>query len=92
MVGSVLMKVLLELMRLVFIFVFVGVILWTFINYIYSKLGVNIDNYVWMVHTAILISFFVLYRNKLQLSGWYTGKGKEKLPKIVSKLHISSSI
>jgi len=50
----------------------------------------NMDG--WMGITGTVIIFFVLYRNKLQFSGWYVGKGREKLPKNISKLLISSSI
>lgn len=86
------MKVLLELIRIVFLFVFIGGILSAFINYVYSKLGTNLDTYGWMGLIAILILLFVLYRNKYQFSGWYTGKGREKLPTKVSKGLISISI
>ena len=87
------MKVLLELITTAFIFVFFGGILSAFIKYVYSKLrGTDTNTYGWMGLTAILILFLVLYRNKLQFSGWYKGKGREKLPKKVSKLLISSSI
>ncbi len=86
------MKVLLELVRIAFIFVFFCGILSVLINYVYSKLGTNTDTYGWIVLIAILILFFVLYRNKFQFSGWYTGKGREKIPKKVSKVLITISI
>ena len=86
------MKVLLELLRIAFMFVLVGGILSFFINHVYSKLDTNTDIYGWMGGVGILILFFVLYRNKFQFSGWYTAKGREKLPKNVAKLLISSSI
>ncbi len=86
------MKALLELMRIAIILVLFGGILAFFINYAYSKLGTNTDTYSWMGGMGILILFFVLYRNKFQFSGWYTGKGRQKLPKKVSKVLISSSI
>ena len=35
---------------------------------------------------------FVLYRNKLQFSGWYKGEGKEKLSKTVSQTLITISV
>ena len=91
-VGSVLMKVLLELIRIAFIFLFFGGILSFSINYVYSKLGTNIDTYGWMGLMGILILIFILYRNKFQFSGWYTGKGREKLPQKVSILLTSISI
>jgi hypothetical protein len=86
------MKVLLELIRIVFIFVFLGGILSAFINYVYLKLGTNTESFGWIEFLAILILIFVLYRNKSQFSGWYTGNGREKLPKRVSKLLVFISI
>lgn len=86
------MRVLLELIRLTVIFVFFYGILGSLLYYLYSKIGVNADKYGWMGYIAILFIFFLLYRNKLQFSGWYTGKGREKLPKWVSKSLISISI
>ncbi len=87
-----LIKVLLELIRIVFLFVFLGGILSAFIKSVYSKLGTNIDNYGWMGLIAVLILLFVLYRNKYQFSGWYMGKGREKLSVKGSKVLISISI
>jgi len=86
------MKVLLELIRIVFILVLFGGILTFFINYVYAQLGTNTDTYGWIGGMGILILFFILYRNKLHFSGWYTGKGREKLPTKVAKILISSSI
>ncbi len=81
-----------ELIRLTVIFVFFYEILGSLLYYLYSKIGVNTDKYGWMGYIAILFVFFLLYRNKLQFSGWYTGKGGEKLPKWVSKSLISITI
>jgi len=44
-----------------------------------------------MESIAAFILFFVLYRNRLQFSGWYKGSGKEKLPKSLSKWFVFSS-
>jgi len=55
------------------------------IHNLYSKIGVNSDYYLWMEFIATFLLFFVLYRNKLQFSGWYKGRGKEKLPKNIAK-------
>ncbi|MGG7619341.1 hypothetical protein [Bacillus coreaensis] len=85
------MRVLLELIRIVLIVGFIGGILSAFINYVYSKLG-TIDSFGWIGIMAILILLFVLYRNKYQYSGWYTGKGRAKLYENVSKVLISISI
>ncbi|MFP5115241.1 hypothetical protein ACSU64_23095 [Bacillaceae bacterium C204] len=86
------MKVLLELVRIVFLVVLIGGILSAFINYVYSKLETDIDTYGWMGLVSILIFLFVQYRNKYQFSGWYTGKGRVKLPTNVSKVLITISI
>ncbi len=87
------MRVLLEIIRIVLIFGFIGGILSGFINYVYSKLG-TIDTYGWIGIMAILLLLFVLYRNKYQYSGWYTGtgRGRKELPKNVSKVLIRISI
>src|SRR4051794_20553379 len=86
------MRVLLELIRIIFIFAVVGGILGYFFEYVYLEIGADTEKYGWMGFIAIFILIFVLYRNKLQFSGWYKGKGKEKLPKIISQILIFSSI
>src|SRR5699024_4582916 len=48
--------------------------------------------YSWLAALAILILLFVLYRNKLQFSGWYKGKGRKILPRKVSVVLISLSV
>jgi len=86
------MRIILELSRIVFIFVLLGGILFSIVDYVYTELGVFTDRYGWMSIPAIFILLFVLYRNKLQFSGWYAGKGREQLSKTASKLMISISI
>ncbi|WP_419961786.1 hypothetical protein [Psychrobacillus sp. BM2] len=82
----------LELIRILFImFIFIG-ILGYFVGEVYIEIGTDIDKFGWMTYIAIPLLFFVLYRNKLQFSGWYKGKGREKLPKIVSQILIFTSI
>ena len=53
---------------------------------VYASFGINVDNTDggWLVGIAILISLFVLYRNKLQFSGFYKGEEMVKLPGKVS--------
>lgn len=86
------MKVLLELIRVIFIFAIVGAILGYFLKGMYIGIGTYTEKYSWLGSLAILILIFVLYRNKLQFSGWYKGKGRKKLPKIVSRILVFSSI
>jgi hypothetical protein len=90
--GAILMRVMLELLRIIVIFAFLGSMFAALLEYVYGTLGVNTDRYEWMAFLANIILLFVLYRNKLQFSGWYKGKGKEKLPKRVSNLLFTFSI
>ncbi|MFO1442905.1 hypothetical protein KDN24_06705 [Bacillus sp. Bva_UNVM-123] len=79
------MRVLLELIRTIVIFGIVGGISSYLLKHVYLAFGTDTNNYGWIGFIAILIFLFVLYRNKLQFSGWYKGKGREKLPKKVSQ-------
>jgi hypothetical protein len=85
------MRFLLELLRIIFIFGLLGGIGSAFIGNIYT-INESAESYAWLGATAVLLLLFVLYRNKLQFSGWYKGKGSEKLPKPVSITLISSSM
>lgn len=84
------MRTLLELIRIIFLSTIIGSILFYIINYIYFEMGIDTEKFGLIVFTTIFILFFVLYRNKLQFSGWY--KGKEKLPRILSQILILSAI
>lgn len=86
------MRVLLELLRIIFIFAVVGSVVGYFLGNLYLEIGIDTEKYGWMGFIAILLLLFVLYRNKLQFSGWYKGEGRKKLPKIVSQTLIFSSI
>jgi hypothetical protein len=81
------MRVILELIRIVLIFGIAGSIISIIVNGIYINIGVNMNQYGWLGSIAILILLFVWYRNKLQFSGWYSGKGKEKGRKSFQKRH-----
>lgn len=86
------MRTLLELIRIIFLFfIVVGII--TFVkNLIYLKIGITAEKYVGFGFIAAFLLFFVIYRNKWQFSGWYQGKGKQKLPKKLSKYLVLSAI
>lgn len=85
------MRASLELFRIILILVILGALGWAVIENIYTGNELT-ESYSWLGAIAILILLFVLYRNKLQFSGWYKGKGKAKLPKSVTVILISSSI
>ncbi|MCM3357774.1 MAG: hypothetical protein ABS939_23710 [Psychrobacillus sp.] len=76
------LRMLLEILRIIFIFAILGVILSGLLNEIYTKFEAG--TYSWLGSVAILLLLFVLYRNKLQFSGWYKGEGRKKLPNSVT--------
>ncbi|MFF2588740.1 hypothetical protein ACFVSS_12705 [Peribacillus butanolivorans] len=86
------MRVILELIRILLLLGLGGAIISTILIAIYTSIGVNMNQYGWLGSIAILILLFVWYRNKLQFSGWYTGNGREKLPKKVSQVLILCSL
>ena len=88
------MKVILEFIRIMVILFIFGAILGGLVKLVYASLGINVDDTTggWFVGIAIIISLFLLYRNKLQCSGFYRGEGAMKLPKKVSVSLLSCSI
>lgn len=84
------MRLLLELLRIIFIFILLGGLGGAIIRNIYT-INEATEPYSWLGAIAILLLLFVLYRNKLQYSGWYR-EGGQKLSKSVSLTLILSSI
>lgn len=85
---------LLEILRIILLLlIFVGFFI-SLLGYSYSFLGFNLNNfhYAWLAYIAIISLFFVLYRNKLQYSGWYIGKRRERLSKTTTLILVASSI
>lgn len=85
------MRVLLELFRIILIFGLLGAISWAILESIYNLIPV-VKSSMWLGGFAIFILLFVFYRNKFQFSGWYRGKYREKLPRILSIILISISV
>jgi hypothetical protein len=88
------LRIILELFRITTIFLILGALLGGLVKLVYTNIGINVDNTngAWLVGGAIIISLFVLYRNKLQFNGFYKGKGKVKLPRKVSVSLMSCSV
>lgn len=84
-------EMLLELLRIIIIFMILGGLGWGILVNIYAMNEAS-EPYSWLGAIAILILLFVFYRNKLQFSGWYKGEGRVKLPKPVTITFILSSI
>ena len=87
-------RVFLELIRIIAIFLILGSIMGVLMKLVYANLGINVDNTsgAGIVGLSILILIFVLYRNRLQFSGFYKGEQQLKLPKTVSIFLISCSV
>lgn len=85
------MRTLLELLRIIFLFLILGGLGWSIIGNIY-KVNETTERYSWLGAVAILLLLFVFYRNKFQFSGWYKGEGTVKLPKSITYTLIFSSI
>lgn len=86
------MRIVLELIRIMAIFLVLGIILGSLIKLAFVTIGLHTDQYDWLCVIAIFMSLFVLYRNKLQFSGWYKGKEREKLPIHISQLLFAVAI
>jgi len=82
----------LEVIRIILIFGLLGALLSTVVTEIYNEFGVNLTHTGWWSYFGILVLIFVIYRNRIQFSGWYNGKGREKLTKKITNLLISCSI
>ena len=86
------MRIILEILRVMFIFLILMAILGTVFENLYLGIGNGAEKYSWISLIASFNLIFVLYRNKFQFSGWYEGEGKEKLPRKVSQILITSSV
>ncbi|MFT9847035.1 hypothetical protein [Aneurinibacillus sp. REN35] len=76
------MRFLLELIRVLVLLLLLGGLLGTVLKSMYTAVGVDLSHneYSWLIGISILLLLLVLYRNMLQFSGWYVGKGRKKLP------------
>jgi hypothetical protein len=80
------LRVLLELIRIILIIAFLGTFFGYLFKTVYTEFGIYNEQYEWPLIVGIYILIFVLFRNKFQFSGWYNGKGSEKLPKRATRI------
>ncbi|MBT2583289.1 hypothetical protein [Planococcus sp. ISL-109] len=85
------MRTFLEFFRIVAILIMLGAGGGMILASLYSS-DSGTEPYTWLGGIAVLLLIFVLYRNKLQFSGWYKGKGRDKLPRTVTILLLSASL
>lgn len=88
------LEAVLEMLRIAVILLIIGSLMWGLVKLMYTAFGIHVDDTrsAWLVGVSILIFLFVLYRNKLQFSGFYNGDEKVKLPRRISTLLVSSAI
>ena len=72
------MRVVFELLRIIVIVGFLGALGSVMMDKIYA-LNEAAETYSWLGALGIVVLLFVLYRNKLQFTGWYKGKRRNKL-------------
>ena len=86
-------RLFLELIRIMALFSILGSFMGALLRLIYKSFGINIDQSTggWLVSLSIFMLFFLLYRNKLQFSGFYKSSNSVKLSKTMSVLLISGS-
>lgn len=85
------MRTILELIRVILLLGLLGALGWLIVGNVY-KINEVTEAYSWFGAIAILILIFVLYRNKLQFSGFYKGEGRTKLSKTVTMTLVLSSV
>jgi len=85
------MKTLLELIRVFAILVILGMGGGLILTGFYSG-SPDTEPYRWLGGVAVLVLIFVLYRNKLQFSGWYQGTRRDKLRRPITILLVSASV
>jgi len=87
-------KILLELIRIIILFSIIGCVMWGGVRLIYTSLRINVDDSYagWLGGMAIYSLLFVLYRNKLQFSGFYNDPYRQKLSPTTTTIFITISV
>lgn len=85
------MRTVLELLRILVLLVIFGAVASLLTERIY-KVNEAVAAYAWISGLALLVLFFVVYRNALQFTGWYKGEQRNKLPKKVTAILVSISL
>ncbi len=85
------MKTLLELIRVFAILAILGIGGGLILTGFYSG-SPDTEPYRWLGGVAMLVLIFVLYRNKLQFSGWYQGTKRDKLRRPITILLVGTSV
>ncbi|MDO7487701.1 hypothetical protein Q5O89_21590 [Peribacillus frigoritolerans] len=87
-------RVLLELLRIVTIIFVIGMIMGFIINSNYAIFGITVENTTggWIVGMAIFPLLYVLYKNRLQFSGFYKNGKQVKLSNRTTTILVCFSV
>lgn len=87
-------KIFLELIRIIILFSIIGCVMWGGARLMYTSFDINVDgSYAgWLGGIAIYSLLFVLYRNKLQFTGFYNGPYRQKLSPTTTTIFITISV
>ncbi len=85
------MRTFLELLRVAAILIVLAFGGGMILTSVYSS-DSGTEPYSWLGGIAVLLLIFVLYRNKLQFSGWHKAKAQDKLPRITTILLVLTSL
>src|SRR5699024_9496143 len=80
------MRTVLELLRILALLVIFGAVAAVLTESLYT-VNESVAAYAWISGFALLLLFFVAYRNALQFSGWYKGEQRKK---VTEKGHCST--
>ncbi|MFE4426410.1 hypothetical protein ACFRH9_04825 [Peribacillus butanolivorans] len=88
------LRVILELFRIITIILVIGMVMGFIINSIYAIFGINVENTRggWIVAMGIFPLLYVLYKNRLQFSGVYKNGGQVKLSSRATTILLCSSV
>ncbi|MBX0358515.1 hypothetical protein [Halobacillus sp. Nhm2S1] len=84
------MRILLEWLRIVFLFIFGGALVWVILGPFYN-VHPSSGEYQWLGALGVFGFLFVMYRNRWQFSGWYKGKRKNKLSRRMTRIIVTGS-
>lgn len=86
------LRVILELFRIITIIFVIGMIMGLIIHSIYAIFGIAVENTGWIVGMAIFPLLYVLYKNRLQFSGFYKNGKQVKLSNRTTAILLCSSV
>ncbi|GEL07058.1 hypothetical protein [Salisediminibacterium halotolerans] len=89
---TTLIKLFLELLRITVIFIGLGGVLWYMVLVHVYAFDAQAQQHQWLGGFGIYIVIYVLYKNKLQYSGWVRREPSEQLGSMATVLFLSGGL